>query len=420
MTFDEQLHRAFEAVNDRLQDAVARMMRDVAADLTAAAKEDRDAAALAARASAEREGEKRLAAAMAAADAKAEEESKKQKEESKRQEEEGERQKQEARREGLEEGRREGEKQGRREGLEAGRIEGQQQAEHLSHDALDEAVAAARAELLAAELAASQRLLDAVRSLGRSRSLGEVLDALVGCAARETPRAAVLLVRGERFFGWRFAGFGSSFDAAAHIEFGSGEGGIVEQARRKGTAAAGADVPAFAALPAGRDGLAAPVAIDGQVVAVLYADQGDAEPETIAWADTIEILARHAGRCLESLTALKAARAAVDRAGKPSTSEADGPSAGGPGGPGVNDDPTAAQRYARLLVSEIKLYHEAEVVAGRRERDLVTRLGGEIARARGLYERRVPAHVRAVADHFHTELVRTLANGDESLLEMKT
>ena len=68
-------------------------------------------------------------------------------------------------------------------------------------------------------------------------------------------------------------------------------------------------------------------------------------------------------------------------------------------------------------MSEIKLYHEAAVVAGRRDRDLATRLGGEIARARVMYEQRVPSHVRERADYFHDELVRTLANGDASLLE---
>ncbi len=67
-------------------------------------------------------------------------------------------------------------------------------------------------------------------------------------------------------------------------------------------------------------------------------------------------------------------------------------------------------------MSEIKLYHEADVLAGRRERDLATRLGGEIARSRALYEQRVPAQVRAGVDYFREELVRTLAEGDEELL----
>jgi hypothetical protein len=69
-----------------------------------------------------------------------------------------------------------------------------------------------------------------------------------------------------------------------------------------------------------------------------------------------------------------------------------------------------------LLVSEIKLYHEPAVAAGQRERDLASRLGGEIARARVLYEQRVPAAVRDRTDYFRDELVRTLANGDATLL----
>ena len=82
------------------------------------------------------------------------------------------------------------------------------------------------------------------------------------------------------------------------------------------------------------------------------------------------------------------------------------------------EEDASARRYARLLVSEIKLYHEAAVVDGRRDRDLATRLGGEIARARVLYEQRVPLEVRERADYFHDELVRTLANGDATLLQL--
>ena len=84
------------------------------------------------------------------------------------------------------------------------------------------------------------------------------------------------------------------------------------------------------------------------------------------------------------------------------------------------EDATSARRYARLLVSEIRMYHESAVIDGRRDRDLVTRLGGEIARARVMYEQRVPPHVRGRADYFHDELVQTLANGDSSLLEVKS
>ena len=80
----------------------------------------------------------------------------------------------------------------------------------------------------------------------------------------------------------------------------------------------------------------------------------------------------------------------------------------------------SAQRYARLLVSEIKLYHEQAVVEGRRDRDLATRLGGEIARARVMYEQRVPAHVRQRADIFTTSSCARSPTATRALLELRT
>jgi hypothetical protein len=75
-----------------------------------------------------------------------------------------------------------------------------------------------------------------------------------------------------------------------------------------------------------------------------------------------------------------------------------------------------ARRYARLLVSEIKLYNEAAVSAGRQQRDIRQRLSGEIDRALRLYEERVPAAVGTRDQVFQQELVQTLADGDPSLL----
>jgi hypothetical protein len=88
--------------------------------------------------------------------------------------------------------------------------------------------------------------------------------------------------------------------------------------------------------------------------------------------------------------------------------------------PQVSEEDASALRYARLLISEIKLYHEDAVSEGRRDANLLERLGPEIERARGLYEEHVPAEVRSRADHFGQELVRTLANGDPRLLGQVT
>jgi hypothetical protein len=82
----------------------------------------------------------------------------------------------------------------------------------------------------------------------------------------------------------------------------------------------------------------------------------------------------------------------------------------------VSDEDSSARRYARLLVSEIKLYNEAAVRTGREKRDLLERLRPEIERARRLYEERVSTSVGARGAYFQQELIQTLADGDAALL----
>jgi hypothetical protein len=75
-----------------------------------------------------------------------------------------------------------------------------------------------------------------------------------------------------------------------------------------------------------------------------------------------------------------------------------------------------AKRFARLVVSEIKLYNEAKVTEGRRNRDVYERLKEDIERGRQMYLDRVPAQVRESTNYFVDELVRILAGGDPSAL----
>jgi hypothetical protein len=75
-----------------------------------------------------------------------------------------------------------------------------------------------------------------------------------------------------------------------------------------------------------------------------------------------------------------------------------------------------AKRFARLVVSEIKLYNEAKVNEGRRHKDLYERLKEDIERGRQMYHDRVPAHVRDHTNYFYDELVRILAGGDANAL----
>jgi len=75
-----------------------------------------------------------------------------------------------------------------------------------------------------------------------------------------------------------------------------------------------------------------------------------------------------------------------------------------------------ARRFARLLVSEIKLYNEQKVAEGRRGGDLYDRLKEDIDRSRQMYEKRVTPSVAMKFDYFYDELVSTLAEGDSSKL----
>lgn len=75
-----------------------------------------------------------------------------------------------------------------------------------------------------------------------------------------------------------------------------------------------------------------------------------------------------------------------------------------------------ARRFARLLVSEIKLYNEQKVTEGRESQDLYERLREAIDRSREMYDKRVQPPVASKFDYFHYELVNTLAEGDEAKL----
>jgi hypothetical protein len=75
-----------------------------------------------------------------------------------------------------------------------------------------------------------------------------------------------------------------------------------------------------------------------------------------------------------------------------------------------------ARRFARLVVSEIKLYNEAKVAEGRKTKDIYERLKEDVERGRQMYNDRVAADIRDATDYFQDELVRILGGGDASAL----
>ena len=162
------------------------------------------------------------------------------------------------------------------------------------------------------------RVVDGVRRLDQASSLTDVLNALAEVAGGEAQRAGVVIVEGERIRGWRFVGFEPMLASARQIDLALVDAGIVGEAATSaasrsveaGTeAGAGGAVPAFMTLPSGANAVAVPVIVGGDVSAIVYGDDGGGEPPA-GWRESIEILARHAGHCLEGLTATRVAQLA--------------------------------------------------------------------------------------------------------------
>ncbi len=219
----------------------------------------------------------------------------------------------------------------RREAREEAAAETQRQlaeAQDRARASIDEAVNAARTDerlkaahdmrqLVEAEMAELTRVLDGVRALDGATSLGEVLDALGQSAGREASRAAVLVLRNDRLLGWKLCGFGATDSEPKTIDVGLNDSGVlglaVSAARPVTTrdSQRAAEGPGFTSLPVDRMGFAMPVIVGGRVVAVVYADsvttEGQEHVVPSGWPEVIELLARHAGRCLEALIVQKTA-----------------------------------------------------------------------------------------------------------------
>lgn len=206
-------------------------------------------------------------------------------------------------------------------------------------------------------------------------SLSSILDAIAAAVADAAPGAELYVGPADAPARWP-AGTGTATPAVADVLR------TARTARQDGS-------------------LIVPLVLEGSAVGAVVADLRGGQTS----AETIEVIARYGAARLGYVTAMRTGQAhrwISTRAGA---------------GQAAAEDPAqSARRFARLLVSEIKLYNEAAVREGRGQRDLATRLAPEIDRARRIYEERVPTTVPDRTRYFHQELVQTLAGGDASLL----
>lgn len=331
-SFDEQLTRAFDSLSERLHAQIADQFLVTARHLAGAAESDRstvaDAAARDAAAAAEAQTTARLDAEFAAR---------------------VEQLREVARAEGVGAGL----TQARAEALASQDVrhaelrsshEAALAAVRDEHDALvaslraeyDADLADARAELEAARTQAhgSQvaappaaipapvtadvelvaRLLHAVRALDAATSLSQTLDALAIAARAEAARVAIFLVRGATLRAWSHAGF-DAMQGSPAFELPLTDAGIIADAVHSATAHrlgyGGAARPAFADTTPPDPFVAVPLTMNGQVIAVLCAEEASGTIDSLTTA--FELLARHAARVLESLTALRLAQLTPSR-----------------------------------------------------------------------------------------------------------
>jgi hypothetical protein len=257
MEFDERLHRAFDALAERLQQDIAEQLSAARIGLAGSVRADWDGAVAdatrEARIVAEREVGERLATEIV-------------------------RREHGARAESL-----------------ASRI--------AAADRLTEAV----------------RALDAVQSLSEILDVLVTTSSVeAGRAAIFLPQGSTL--KGWRLAGFEAVASGSSVElpfADGGMIAEAGETG--RSIRLEAGAPRGTLVPSFVELRDQSRAVAFPLVMTGQVFAVLYADDEGREPDGQPWPASIEVLSRHAARALEAITATRLAQVADAVSREPSS-----------------------------------------------------------------------------------------------------
>lgn len=310
-------------------------------------------------------------------------------------------------------------------------------------------------------------LLRAITVIHAGATQREILRALLDSTAQYSGRVALFVVKSGTATGWQGRGFDDT-DALKDFPFdlSKGLGAQVLQDRTPAVGKASEVDPRFIErfrAPALNQAMLLPLMLKDKVAALVYADGGEAgkldsvavelltaaasawlevaalrkqatkesAPESAPSAERVQApvpvetvssfvdpFAGHAPkhavppppqpRATQRQTDVDAtiisASAAVAVASDPNLSPEDA------------DTHRKAQRFAKLLVDEIKLYNQAKVAEGRKHKDVYDRLKEDIDKSRATYQRRYGNTAAAAGDYFNNEVVRSLAEDNPSLM----
>ena len=322
--------------------------------------------------------------------------------------------------------------------------------------------------------ASSADLARAVAEIQLGTSQKEILKSLLDGCAHYAARVALFVVRGGNATGWQGRGFEAN-DAVKDFALDAKAPAVVRViGDRTFVSAPAADLDArfvqdFGA-PASGEGRFLPLVLKDKVAALIYADAGtDGAGQldggalellvlsTSAWLEVSTLrkqtahrepaaertdsrpvgtaeaapafndpFAAHAPTHAMAAAATAEVAAPVMSAAQPAAEEVvpivqtatavAEPSATQGASAEEQDTHRKAQRFARLLVDEVKLYNQAKVAEGRKHKDLYDRLKEAIEKSRSTYQKRYGNTVAASGDYFQHELVRSLAEDDVSIM----
>jgi hypothetical protein len=319
----------------------------------------------------------------------------------------------------------------------------------------------------AIEGAGTGQLLQEIGNIHQGATQKEILRALLDAAGAHCARIALFVVKAGAATGWQGRGFEND-DAVKDFPLDIAAGPVSHAYHNRIPAPANIAemdrhfVERFGG-PANEQVLLVPLLLKDKVAALLYADGGGTGTLDAA---SLELLVVTTGAWLEVVSLRKQSQREVGEAAPAERAPAPAPvqtvssfsdpfashapkhiaphaaepepaaevvevaqaGSGTAAAPATATDPFAglsaedaethrkAQRFARLLVDEIKLYNQAKVSEGRRNRDLYDRLKDDIEKSRTTYHKRYGNTVAASGDYFQKEVVRSLAEDDLSLM----
>jgi hypothetical protein len=295
---------------------------------------------------------------------------------------------------------------------------------------------------------ATAALQRAVSGIQEGTTQKEILRALLDNTVLYSGRAALFVVKNGAASGWNGTGFsGSDGIKDVALDTGCTLAARVMQSRNAEVANDSEFDQQFTAkfgVPADGKVVLLPLLLKDKVSALVYADAGTGT--TLDFA-ALDVLVRATSAWLEVISQRKHAvkegipepemhsapavndpfaahapihsQAQIETEHAPAVAMAAAAASGAMSSVPAGEDGEVhckAQRFARLLMDEIKLYNQAKVSDGRKHKDLYDRLKEDIEKSRATYQKRYGNSAAAAGDYFNQELIRSLAEDDVSLL----